>query len=279
MNILFFVVGPSLVLHQQAHFALRSVYLKTSKDDRIYVLTDSPALYTNIPFVSVEEITNDEIQQWKGSSGYFFRVKINAIRKFVSLHADNHLLFMDTDIFLHGSLTNIKEKINQGFGVMHKHECSMLKMKPNTEAGEMWKIAKGKVFAGITIGEEHHMWNSGVVAIPKDIMSDVMNKALAICDEMLANNVKCFVLEQWAISIALRHYAKDLLEAKEDIFHYWHYKYTWCSYISHFFVDAYSHYGYNVERELEAISKINYKTLRCKLMVKRTILKLLGFRY
>lgn len=71
MNILFFVVGPSVILHQQAQFALRSVYTKAGEGDNIYVMTNSPVLYENIPFVTTEIITKEEINQWKGPYGYF----------------------------------------------------------------------------------------------------------------------------------------------------------------------------------------------------------------
>ena len=76
MNILYFAIGNSILIHLQAMFALRTAYIHKGKDDVIYVMTDSPALYGNLSFVNTIPVTEEDINVWKGKDNYFFRAKI-----------------------------------------------------------------------------------------------------------------------------------------------------------------------------------------------------------
>lgn len=274
MNLLFFVVGPAPILHMQAMYAMRAAYAHARPDDRLHILTDAPALYANLPIVTVSPLTAEEISRWKGDQGYFFRVKINAIRKFVAEHPDEDVMFMDSDTYCIQDFSRIPTLLSQGYGVMHLDEGSMERMKG--ESGDMWQQTCGKTFAGITIGPQHHMWNSGIVAIPAANAATVMDKALELCDAFLAAGVTCFNLEQWAVAIALQEEVPQhaIQEAYRLFGHYWHHKYVWCEYITRFFSYSYS-YGRTLEQELDAIRRTNHRALARKLAIKRTFLKLL----
>ena len=273
MNILLFVIGTSTTLHQQAQYALRTLHIHADKDDKLFMLTDSPALYTNLPFVNVCTITDKDINEWRGQHGYFFRIKINAIRTFAKKYPNDHLMFVDSDTYCTGAMTEIKSALDNGLGVMHKHECSMEVMKG--PCGEMWKQTKGHDFAGITITADYHMWNSGVVAIPKEFAIPVMEKALEICDSFLARGVTCFNMEQWAIAISLAQFTPlgNIKEAQNVIGHYWHHKYVWSKYIGKFFTDSYAH-GRSLDEELRVIRHTKFKWLRCQLYLQRLWMKI-----
>mgnify|MGYP002622804298 CR=1 FL=1 len=268
MNILLFVIGNSSVLHLQAHYALRTLHVHSQKDDKLYILTDAPVLYKKLPFVEVIEITEQEIKDWY--KGYFFRIKINAIRKFAELHDNGHLLFVDCDTYCFNNLSPIKNLLDNDYGVMHKDEGSMETMKG--DSGVMWNQTKGRMFADVTITNAFHMWNSGVVGIPRGQVANVMNKSLALCDALLNEGVTCFNLEQWSVSIALQEYTKGIKETHELIGHYWHHKYVWTRYIAVFFADSYAHGG-NLEKELHVIKKTNHKRLSARLALQRALMK------
>lgn len=276
MNILFFCIGDSTLVHMQSLYSIRTAYVHSNPDDQIYIITDSPALYQKLPFVKVIEITPEEILEWKGPYGYFFRIKINAIRKFAQSHDSEHLMFLDSDTYCIKNLEEIKILLQEGYGVMHKDEGSMEKMKG--DSAKMWSQTCGKIYANIKIGKQRRMWNSGVVALPKEVAVPVMNKALDICDAMLADGVTCFNMEQWGVSIALGEFSKEIKEAASFIGHYWHYKYVWTRFISCFFTESYAH-GRSLEDELDIIRKTDHKKLARKLYIKRTLLKILFLKH
>lgn len=68
MNILYFAVGNSPIIHMQAQYALRTAYAQIGADDALFILTDSPALYENLPFVHIDTITSEEKQEWGGNT-------------------------------------------------------------------------------------------------------------------------------------------------------------------------------------------------------------------
>lgn len=281
MNILFFAIGNSTVIHMQAQYALRSFYTRLQNNDQLFILTDSPYLYQNLYFVEVIELKQEEIKDWigEGQYAYFFRAKLQAIKKFIQTHPEDDLMFADCDTYCIGELKEIKNSLAHGYGVMHKDEgCMTYLDRKKKDNGRMWEQTKGKTYTGITITEKYHMWNSGVVAIPHEKALVTILKAVELCDAFLADGVTCFTLEQWSIAIALQQHTKRIIEAYNIVGHYWHHKYVWCKYIAEFFVDSYS-YGRTTEEELKTIKNTNHKLLAIKLKAKRTLLKCLHKRY
>ena len=70
------------------------------------------------------------------------------------------------------------------------------------------------------------MYNAGVVAIPKEKLTEVSSLALTLCDGMLADDAERIVIEQYSLSIAL--YEKTNLKVAEDLIgHYWGNKPEW----------------------------------------------------
>jgi hypothetical protein len=276
MNIVYFVLGGSTVIHMQVNFSIRTFLAQRSSDDVVYVVTDSPAMYAALPHVTTIPITVKQISEWRGPHDFFWRVKIKVLQMIAQKSPDKSMIYLDGDTYLYGRLDEIKARLKHGHGMMHLDEGCPGDMKQKSLM--MWQTVNGRSYGGVTIGRQHHMWNAGVVAIPAELVVKVTNLALAVCDGMLGDGSEPVVVEQYALSIALYESVAQMEEAKRWIGHYWHYKYYWSRYIAHFFVRSYRQ-GQGVEDELERIRKTNLKRVHQWVLVKRTISKLLGRIY
>lgn len=273
MNIVYFVIGDSAVIHIQVGFSIRTILSQASDEDTIYVVTDTPTMYSKLPHVVTIPITQERIKEWRGKHDFFWRVKIKVLQQIAQMSPDKAMMYLDGDTFLHGSLTEIKEQLSKNHGMMHLDEGCPSEMKERSLS--MWHTVSGKTYAGVTIGPQHHMWNAGVVAIPAAIVGKATDMALAVCDGMLDDGSEPVTVEQYALSIALFECADQLIAADKWIGHYWHYKYHWCSYIAKFFVKAYR-LNYTIDEQIEKIRQTDLAWVHKKLLVKRTLAKFLG---
>ncbi len=119
---------------------------------------------------------------------------------------------------------------------MHKDEGHPSSMK--TKSKRMWIQVGGKIYANISLGQQHHMYNAGVVGIPKNKIEAVVSTALSICDTMLAENVERVVIEQYSLSISLFENT-ILTEGLDCIGHYWGNKLEWEHFASEMIIGAY----------------------------------------
>ena len=223
MNIFYMIFGEKAVHHVQAYLSIRTFQKQIEVDDHIFVMTTHPEYYKNSGVKAIP-VTDEKIVEWKGEKDFFWRVKIKAIEYMAAHYPDDHLMYLDTDTILYGSLNTLKERLNQGCGMMHKNEGHPSEMK--TKTLKMWKRIDGHTYGGISPGKQHSMYNAGVVAIPKSKLADVSNLALTICDGMLADNAERIVIEQYSLSIAL--YEMTNLKVAEDLIgHYWGNKPDW----------------------------------------------------
>ncbi len=202
-------------------------------DDRIFVLTTKPEYYRHAQ-VEVLPITEQQIEEWKGPHHFFFRVKILALDYLCRRFPEQHLLYLDSDIFLYGSLATLRQQLNQGKGLMHIREGHPSKMRGGSL--KMWKIVGGRAYSGITLNSQHDMWNAGVTGIPANRAKQVIATSLALCDGMLNDGAKTFVLEQYSTSISMKENTQ-LTAAAEHIGHYWGNKLEWEKLIKRLFPD------------------------------------------
>ena len=52
MNIIYFVIGNSIVVHMQVGFSIRTILAQMEADDTIYVVTDTPQMYAGLSQVT-----------------------------------------------------------------------------------------------------------------------------------------------------------------------------------------------------------------------------------
>lgn len=273
MNIVYFVIGSSTVIHMQVGFSIRTFLAQTTEEDTIYVVTETPKLYENLPQVKTIPVSQEDIKIWRGKHDFFWRVKIKVLQQIAQQSPDKAMMYLDGDTYLHGSLLELKECLGKNCGLMHKDEGCPSEMKEKSLS--MWQTVNGKTYAGVTIGTQHHMWNAGVVAIPAALVVKVTDMALAICDGMLDDGSEPVTVEQYALSIALSECSNQMIEADQWIGHYWHNKYYWSAYIAQFFVRAYR-LGYSLEKQLDIIRDTNLKGVHRRILLKRTLAKLTG---
>ena len=276
MNIVYFVLGGNTVIHMQVGFSIRTMLAQASTDDTIYVVTDTPTVYANLPQVETIPISADEIKDYRGPHDFFWRVKIMVLRQIARMAPDKAMMYLDGDTYLYGSLNEIKALLAEGCSMMHKDEGCPGDMKQKSLS--MWQTVNGKTYEGITIGREHHMWNAGVVAIPANRVVETTDLALAVCDGMLDDGSEPVTVEQYALSIALKERSTRMVEADRWIGHYWHNKYYWSRYIAKFFVRSYRE-GHTVEEDIRRIRKTNLKGVHQRILIKRTLAKFSGRLY
>jgi hypothetical protein len=132
---------------------------------------------------------------------------------------------------------------------MHKDEGHPSKMM--TKSKRMWNQVANRTYLGITLSLQHHMFNAGVVGIPKDNARKIVATALGICDQMLSENVERIVIEQYSLSIALYELA-HLKEAEKIIGHYWGNKSEWEQYAIELLAKAYMT-GSTISEEIEKL--------------------------
>lgn len=276
MNIVYFVIGSSTVIHMQVGFSIRTFLAQATDEDTIYVVTETPKLYENLPQVKTISVSQEDIKIWRGKHDFFWRVKIKVLQQIAQMSPDKAMMYLDGDTYLHGSLAEMKELLGRNCGLMHKDEGCPSEMKEKSLS--MWQTVNGKTYAGVTIGTQHHMWNAGVVAIPAALVVKVTDMALAICDGMLDDGSEPVTVEQYALSIALFECADQLMAADKWIGHYWHYKYHWSSYIAKFYVRVYKQ-NFPLEKQLDIIRSTNLKGVHRWILMKRTFAKLIGKLY
>ena len=235
MRIMYLVFGDTLRYHIEANLSIRTFQRQMEQTDSISVLTNRPEYYRRAK-VDVIPLDDERMKMWSGKHRYKFRIKIKAVEFMYQQHPGEDLLFVDCDTFLYGSLQVLKDRLAGGAGLMHQNEGHPSGM--SGPALKMWNTMKERRVGDITIGEEHDLWNSGVIGIPTAKIRQVVNDWLLLCDEMLEHGVKAFNMEEYALSIAL--FCHTTLKATDDLVgHYWGNKEVWEQMVSDLMCQAY----------------------------------------
>jgi len=273
MNILYLVFGNRISDHIQAHLSIRSFLRHVDDKDSIFVITNKPKFYERFKGVTPIGVTDKTLREWEGSKHFFWRVKIKAIEYIAKKYPDQHLLYLDSDTVLTSGLSEIKNLLDKGKGLMHKDEGHPGKMK--TKSLRMWKQVCGNTYGGVTIGEKHNMWNAGVVAIPAPKLQEVISLALTLCDGIVEENVERVVIEQWSLSIAL-YETTSLVPAEQWIAHYWGNKEQWLDVATKFFLESYMA-GRTIEEDMKEIDNLPIKDLPIHIKKSNTQRRLVRF--
>lgn len=236
MTIMYLTFGSNIEYHVQAYLSMLSFYKQMTTEDRIVMVTNMPQYYKYAEqWADIISIDSQQIENWEGPHQYRFRIKTMAMKQQVERHPNEHLLFVDTDTFLYGNLDDLRSVMNQNMTIMHKNEGHPSKMK--TASLKMWHTVKGKTLAGITLGMQHNMWNSGIIGIPAQLAPDIINHTISLLDAMLDTGVKSFNVEQYALSVAMFEHS-TIKEAIQYVAHYWGNKQEWETLIYELIVKA-----------------------------------------
>jgi len=235
VDLLLLSFGTRLENHYQAAFSILS-FLARPGIDRVFVLTDAPRFYAQFG-ARIEILPIDEAQmgQWRGDSGFFWRIKIKAIEKVVGI-SGNDLLYVVSDTVLAGDLTALSSGLASGRTFMHRLESRLSQRASSTEKA-MWSVLQGKTFDGIRIDDQTAMWNAGVIGLPAVSAGDDIALTLELCDALCATPCTRRLIEQFSFSLALASGAR-LTPCDDVIIHYWGNKPDWNLAMREFFAEA-----------------------------------------
>lgn len=239
INLLLLTFGPHIENHTQAAFSILS-FLKDPLVNKIIVVTDHPNFYqflgNKVDCILIDE---PKLKEWQGEHQFFWRIKIKALEFIQQKYPYEHLLYVDSDTFLVGALTDIYHSLEKGNSVMHKREFifSNVKNTSNTER-KMFSILNGYSFSSIIINEQSAMWNAGVIGLPKQKAEKILSLALTICDDICETACPRRLAEQLSFSLALAHLT-ELKPCDSLIGHYWGNKQEWNTRICQFLTEAF----------------------------------------
>jgi hypothetical protein len=269
MQLLYLVFGNNIQNHFQANFSILS-FLRQGQGiiTGITIVTDAPAFYQHLAQqVTVQAIDAATLKQWQGEFHFFWRAKIKAMEHVARQQPNVPLLYLDTDTFLHGSLPEFSRQLAAGTAFMHETEGPLARLPSKTER-RMWEQVKGRDFGGVTITEQHQMWNAGAIALPAPRNLEAIGLALRICDDMCARHVTDRLIEQFALSVALAE-TYPMQEAKPYIGHYWSTKDEWNASIGAFLLESHLKQR-TVADDLTALGSFGYQHLPVKKKARNT---------
>ena len=257
MNLLQLTFGDNTDNHQQAVFAALS-FMRDPHIRRVLVVTDRPDFYRwlsgtarNAPSIDdgggdasgkpgmapVETlpITAETLTAWQGPQQFFWRIKIQAVAMAVRQYPGQHLLYVDSDTFLAGSLADMVRQLDAGAAYMHCFEDCLGDRNSRTLTRTRRALA-GRTLEGITLSGRHEMWNAGVIGLPASTAAERVAQALQLCDAMCATDCPRRLIEQFAFSLALQQ--GTLHPCQDVIGHYWGNKPAWNRLIAGFLAEA-----------------------------------------
>ncbi len=216
---LFMVLGDGEEHYLQVHLAAASVLAWMPGDDRIVIASDRPdrlRWLASDPRIALSAIDAATLERWRGSHGFFWRLKLACIQ--AHQLDDQALVYLDSDTYARSDLAGITARLADGACLMHEPE-ELLATSRRRGNRQLWQAAGGRSWCGVEADRSTRMWNAGVVALaPRDAV--LARRALEICDALCAATGIHSLHEQLALSLSLG--AGGRLEPAEPwIDHYW----------------------------------------------------------
>jgi hypothetical protein len=272
MILLYITLGNQTALHGQAAFSIYSFIAKGNGLFTINIITDSPNYYAHLDDqIIVRPISNEILNEWKGRYDFFWRIKIKAIEWMCREYPGRPVIYLDTDTFFYGDVSELQSILKNGNAIMHEDEGPLSAM-PEKTAKKMWGQIKGALFGGLKMIQEEKMWNAGVAGCPNTKQLLECDLALKICDEMCAAGVTPRLIEQFALSVALNHIYK-IKSVDSLIGHYWSNKEEWNDTIASFFLKTYFEKK-TTEEIINSMSLFNFSALPVKKIESNTARRL-----
>lgn len=267
MIIAYLAFGKDISNFQQAVFSILTILPKLNEEEKIVVITDSPdnfnLLITQITIIEVDNLT---LKEWKGPYDFFWRTKIKALQFVSEKWKNKSILYLDSDTFLFGTLEGIRLNLSKGVNVMHTNEGKLSEIFSKTQS-LMWKQLRGKCFGNIEIDSDKCMWNAGVVGVSYKKLEQI-ELALIMCDEMCEARVIPTYIEQFALSVAMNQ-PNVLVEAQKEIGHYWGNKTMWNAMIQELFSSALMN-NLSIQQLIEQVAKVDFEKIPIKAKSNKT---------
>ncbi len=226
MVILFFAHGAKEFLNEVI-FAVLSYYQHHRVGEhQVVIYTDNEAYFRQwlpeeVTYVAVDA---DLMKAWRGRQDYLHRAKIKVIQDAIDRYPKEYIIFIDSDTYFKDNISSLKDKIDEGYAIMH------FKEKPFKEAKEHRTIvayleAHHHIIETetlkINVDKNQFMGNSGVIGLPPGAGALVEN-VLSVND-LLYPELKLIFTEQLAFTLVLAA-QYPIYEAKPLIWHYFYFK-------------------------------------------------------
>jgi hypothetical protein len=212
-NYVYHLYGDDEIFYTEALYSIGTLLKQSSREDsRIVVFTDRPERFRSMPVIC--ESIADEIEEMKGPCKYPYRVKVCCILKCAEMFPGN-IIYLDCDTIVKKPLREAADALGHGYAMMYSQE-KLAGRFPQFEGFEVQFLDGTKY----SYGPESWMFNAGVIGIHREDAKFLKN-ALVICDNLLLQNRRNHVCEQFAVSEALRIAGLKIREARKWITHYY----------------------------------------------------------
>jgi len=224
MNYLVYHAHGHIDFFNECIYSIHS-FSNVKSDCTIVIYTDHQAYFENrLPEdldIIFRNITIEEIEYWSGPQDFIHRVKIKILIDFVSgLEGCHNLLYVDTDTKFLSSIQAIFQSIDEGNFYMHVNEGGI---RIGNQFRKLKRFTQSKNIQANLIPEAQSMWNAGVLGF-KSTDKRLLENVLELTDTLYPE-IPEHTIEQLALSIVFNQQeGRQLMEAKEFIFHYWDYK-------------------------------------------------------
>jgi hypothetical protein len=180
--------------------------------------------------VSVRAVTDVELNDWMGGSGYIHRRKIMAVIDALQRYGES-VAFIDCDTYFLKPPGLLFDLIGPGRSCLHIAEGKLKETGTWRNARVSQLIESQKFFdlSGnrLVISPDAMMWNSGVLGVHSSDLP-LIREALNLCDQLwdrdqvtVPAEQRVHHLEQFAMGFFLAR--NKLSEASDIVFHYWQY--------------------------------------------------------
>lgn len=183
-----------------------------------HVYTDAAADFHPLAgHLQIHELSPQQVRSWRGPGDYPFRIKIAALAEAASEHADDRILFADSDTFFFAELAPAFARIGPASAVLQRKEYPVL----THSTGQLRRFRRnmGKFrFRGSAIDLNADMWNTGAIGLHPS-QFHLLHTVLAFIDA-ISPHYKKQLVEQYAVAYFLQKNAQ--VRACDDVlFHYW----------------------------------------------------------
>ena len=218
----FVTFGGREALHVQAWYSMLSVMAYAPADTDVVMVTENPERYEWFGSrIRVVPIDAARVRGWRGKHDYLWRVKMEVMRLAASLGPDP-LVYCDCDVVARADFSPMLAQLEGGAVFMHHRELELARMTRRTMRPLRDHIV-GHSWSGTPVTGDEAMWNAGVVAVADHSLVD---RALAMCDEMMDSGFQHSLYEQLSFSLALGATGR-LAPAEPWTVHYWDNKEGW----------------------------------------------------
>ena len=206
---------------------LQMYNLTPPRGTSIVIYTDSPAVFADFepffPHLSLQPLTKETLQRWRGPQHFVHRVKIEMLIDFLTRFNGN-LLYCDTDTYITHPIEPLFDDLATGRFYMHQYE-GMIDKKENATFHKWEKFLATTSLSfnnkNVVFDKSLKMFNAGVVGMNSQ-SRELLHDILALTDAVFSKFPK-HIAEQFAFSYCLQKSAA-IKTANHLIAHYWNLK-------------------------------------------------------